>query len=259
MLTAKLRHLAYGAFAEKEWRVSTAPMPAGWSPLHPEALDEPANWTELPQLKPYRFLADPFFAPDGAVLAEAMRPDGRGTIVRLADGALREVTLVGRGHVSYPSILQTDGVTFLLPEIASWSPQRLYQLDGESTADLGPLHVTGHPRLLDPTLFSHDGRFYLFGNLREEGSGVLRLWSADYVRGPYAEHPDSPIRISPKEAEWVARCSFTKAEFTVRARISAAPSGMASASSRSRRSPLRSMRSGYPAAFAFAPAAVRIR
>jgi hypothetical protein len=198
MLTAKLRHLAYGAFAEKEWRVSTAPMPAGWSPLHPEALDDPANWTELPQLKPYRFLADPFFAPDGAVLAEAMRPDGRGSIVRFADGALREVTLVSRGHVSYPSVLQTDGVTFLLPEIASWSPQRIYQLDGGSAADLGDLEVAGRPRLLDPTLFTQDGRFYLFGNVREEGSGVLRLWSADHVRGPYVEHPDSPIRISPQ-------------------------------------------------------------
>jgi hypothetical protein len=57
--------------------------------------------------------------------------------------------------------------------------------------------LPGRPRLLDPTPFVHDGGVYLFGNVEPEGPSVLRLWHATDLTGPYFEHPDSPIHLSP--------------------------------------------------------------
>jgi hypothetical protein len=51
--------------------------------------------------------------------------------------------------------------------------------------------------LIDPTLYQSDGRVFLFANDDRDGSSVLRLWHADTLFGPFAEHRSSPIRISP--------------------------------------------------------------
>ena len=197
LLRAKIRRLCYGAFFEKAWRVAEAPLADGWSPRAPESLCDERQWRTLPQPSCYGFLADPFHDPTGnGILAEAMRHDGRGVIVRLEGSNVQQLQIHG-GHCSFPASFVYGGRTFIVPETSGWSGLRLLELSATGTVDRGALRIPGDPRILDPILHLHDGAVFLFGNLAGEGDGVLRLWVAGTLFDTFAEHPDSPIRISP--------------------------------------------------------------
>lgn len=172
-------------------------MPDEWSPRAPELLSDERQWRPLAQPSRYGFLADPFYdsAGDG-ILAEAMRPDGRRVIVRFEGLEIQELAIRG-GHCSYPASIICEGRSFLVPETSAWSGLRLFELTNAGIDDRGALRIPGNPRILDPTLHLHDGVVFLFGNLLDEGDGVLRLWVADSLFDAFSEHPDSPIRISP--------------------------------------------------------------
>ena len=200
LVFAKVRRLAYGAFFEKAWRVALARLPEGWSPQAPGGLDREQSWTVLPLPGGYRFIADPFFGADSeTVLAEAMGPDGRGRILQIRGSEIRLVAHF-EGHSSYPGTVSLGGRHYLVPEISDWSPPRVYELGDQGLEDADQLAIPGEPRLLDPTVHVHDGMVYLFGNRADEGDGVLRLWVAQDLFSRFAEHPDSPVRISPAGA-----------------------------------------------------------
>ena len=200
LVWAKARRLAYGAFFEKAWRVARAPLPERWSPESPDGLDEQGSWTVLPLPDGYSFLADPFFEPDrDTVLAEAMGPDGRGRIIRIHDSGVDAVADFA-GHCSYPCTIAVGGRHYLVPEISDWSPPLVYEIGDGGFQEAGRLAIAGEPRLLDPTVHVHDGMVYLFANRADEGDGVLRLWVAEDLFSQFAEHPDSPVRISPAGA-----------------------------------------------------------
>jgi methionyl-tRNA formyltransferase len=197
-LSAKLRRLAYGITAEKAWQVAEAPLSQRSVLRLLAGFPDPPEWNVLPCPSRYRFLADPFFDPrDGAILAEALRKtDEQGEIVRLdRNGA--QVVATGPGHFSYPATASNGSRHFLLPEISDWSSPKLFLLDGVEAQPLHELDLPGRPRVLDPTLHSDGDHFYLFGNCAEEGPDVLRLWVARAIEGPFSEHPESPVRISP--------------------------------------------------------------
>jgi methionyl-tRNA formyltransferase len=208
-----LRRLFYGAFFEKEWRVSTAQMKveALTNDLS-GSLPAPALWNILAVPRRYVFLADPFFAPDGdGLLVEALnRRTDRGEIVRLSGDSFVRLSDPAYHH-SYPSTLDTEGRCFVVPEMSDRGPQRLFLLRHNALIDMGELDIEGRPRLLDPTLFPADDRVYLFANRCDEGDGVLRLWSAQRVTGPFVEHPESPVLISPYGARMAGSILSTPA------------------------------------------------
>src|SRR3712207_8770605 len=48
---------------------------------------------------------------------------------------------------SYPSTVRLGGRQLILPEIAQWSPTRLFELAGEKLREAAPLRVAGDPRI----------------------------------------------------------------------------------------------------------------
>ena len=201
-LASTLRRLAYGAFYEKQWRVSTAPADRERIGTASQVLIPPTKvWQTLPLPKGYAFLADPFFVPGGdGLLVEALNgATDRGEILWLRGDAVARLSDPDYHH-SYPATMQTDEGDLMIPEMSERGPQRMYRLSGASLSDLGEVAVPGRPRLLDPTLYSADGHVYLFANRTDEGDGVLRLWTARSVTHDFVEHPASPILISPRGA-----------------------------------------------------------
>ena len=191
------KRLGYGAFVEKRWQIAEADAPSGtW----PEQLREfpPANrWEVYPTPKGFRFIADPFFDPEGGILAEGLDAgSGRGAILRLNDGVATRL-MSSADHFSYPAAITVEGNHYLIPEIAESDRVRLFKLGPDGTQEVSEFSVDGSPRLVDPTLFEHGGAFYLFANRLEEGNGILRLWVGKRLVGPFREHPQSPVRISP--------------------------------------------------------------
>ena len=196
MAKRSLARLGYGLFKEKVWRVATVEAEARIDPIT-AAMDDRRCWSEVPTPRGYRFLADPFFHPDGGLLVEGL--DGRLARGRLLliDGGRAGVVSGRGGHFSYPSTLQVAGRWFVIPEVSDWAPALAYPLAGAHLGEPLELAIPGAPRLFDPTGFVNEGAVYLFGNVAGEGSGVLRLWVADRLDGEFIEHPSSPILISP--------------------------------------------------------------
>lgn len=194
---AKLRRLVYGALIEKRWKVATATFDGTISGL--DALGDSSIWCRVAVPKGCTFAADPFFDSAGRVLVEAMRRDGRGVIARVGATGAQPLPITG-GHVSYPCTLAFDGDDYLLPEMSDWGAPSLFLINSAKLEKYRELDLPGRPRLLDATLVEHDGGWFLFGNRTDEGSGVLRLWTADSLCDRFAEHPASPIRISPAGA-----------------------------------------------------------
>jgi hypothetical protein len=201
MARQKFRRLIYAAFSEKIWQVARAPTPSADPQTVLRQFPPPATWRVVPQLRAYRFLADPFPHPEGGLLVEALRrSDSQGEIVHLGDIAA-EVVCTGAGHFSYPATVRSHGSWFLVPEVAEWSDPRAYGLSRPDVEISHTLDVANHPRLIDPTLLTdHDNHVYLFANTMADGHGVLRLWHAKDLFGKFAEHPASPILISPRGA-----------------------------------------------------------
>ena len=183
----------------KQWSVATAPAP---EPLTLERLTErlgdEAQWRAVATPPGYRFLADPFFADGDGLLVEAMRAaSARGEILRLAADGVRRLSGRG-GHYSYPAVIEAGGRHYVVPETSDWSAPSAYPLGPGGLGEPVALKLPGRPRLLDPTPFRHGDAVFLFGNVASEGQSVLRLWVADALDAEFAEHPASPIRISPE-------------------------------------------------------------
>jgi hypothetical protein len=196
-----LSHLFYGLTREKKWSVATASVAESMTieRLTDQLVNE-AQWRAVATPSGYRFLADPFFHPDGGLLVEAMKADtARGQILHLAAGDVRRLSGRG-GHFSYPSLIDSAGCHHVVPETSDWSAALAYPLLQCGLGEPFELKLPGRPRLLDPTPFQHDGATFLFGNVAGEGQSVLRLWVADALEAEFAEHPASPVRISPNGA-----------------------------------------------------------
>ncbi len=196
-----IRRLLYGLFREKRWRVATVPLPG--SPTMDtltNGLADTAQWKPVAMPRGYRFLADPFFHPDGGLLVEAMRSaSARGQILHVSEKGIRRLSGRG-GHFSYPAPIESAGTRYVVPEVSDWSPTVAFPYSTEGLGEPFELRIPGRPRLLDPTPFNHGDAVFLFGNLASEGSSVLRLWLADALDGEFTEHPASPIRMSPNGA-----------------------------------------------------------
>nr|NUR37917.1 hypothetical protein [Sphingomonas sp.] len=190
--------LFYGAFLEKRWRVARAE--AGTSNPS-DAIDNfppIGRWEIEPTPRGYAFLADPFFHPGGrGFLAEGLsKSTSAGAILHVVNGETTPLS-DGHAHWSYPATHSQGGAHFLIPEMSEAGPAGLFRLTDNRLERVAGFSVEGNPRLIDPTLFPHEGRFYLFANRLEEGPGVLRLWVSEELAGHYNEHPKSPVRISP--------------------------------------------------------------
>ena len=204
MTARRVRRMGYGALVEKRWEVSTAACPAGpLALLEPGGFPNSAQWRTIPPAPGYLFYADPFFYGSNTILVEALRTrTGIGEIVWLGrdddENAADLCVSEGRGHMSYPGTFGAGECEYIVPEMASWSRPIAYSLDGARLRESFPVDLEGGPRLLDPTFVFFDGRVWLFGNIREEGSSVLRLWSAPSAMQRFVEHRLSPVRISPE-------------------------------------------------------------
>ncbi|HEX8572061.1 MAG TPA: hypothetical protein VF759_04865 [Allosphingosinicella sp.] len=199
-IAASAKRMFYGALVEKRWRVSVAPLGEG-EPARiaaGEAFPAPDSWRTLPTPPCHLFLADPFFSRDPpGILVEALdRRSALGEILLVAEDGDRRLSN-GPLHFSYPGTIESGGEQFVVPEMAQWGEQGCFRIGEAGLEPAGTLEVEGRPRLIDPTLVRHEGRFYLFGNDEGQGAAALQLWTSETLHGPYRLHPFSPVRISP--------------------------------------------------------------
>jgi hypothetical protein len=193
-----VKRLFYGLFREKRWQVATIALPK--SPTIDSlqtALSQQSEWQITPTPPGFRFLADPFFHPGRGLLVEGLsKRSCRGEILHVHGDEVQRLSGRG-GHFSYPALFAVGERWYLVPEISDWSPAWAFPLGEDGLGEPMELKIPGRPTLLDPTLHHEDGTLFLFANRADEGASVLRLWIARGLQDEFAEHPSSPIRISP--------------------------------------------------------------
>lgn len=148
------------------------------------------------------FIADPFGVPteDGMrVLAEEYDyHTHKGRVVQMDCGPSGfgepQPAIDPPFHVAYPYLLEHDGETYCLPEASQSREVALYQAAGERWQKVATL-VDGFAAV-DPTVFQHEGRWWLLCTDYELGSqSNLCAWHADELMGPWQPHPGNPLKI----------------------------------------------------------------
>lgn len=129
---------------------------------------------------------------------DAATQTGRIAVASSTDGRewrYERVVLTEPFHLSYPSIVESGGVPYLIPESHQARAVRCYRpvsypFEWEHAGNL----IEGE--WVDPTVFQHEGRWWMFAGsghrLRWHAENV-HLFHADELHGPWTEHPKSPI------------------------------------------------------------------
>lgn len=181
------------------WRIA---MRTGGPPI---GLDGPPDlsgfqWIEAPR---GHYYADPFpVERDGRrwLFLEDYRYDRDAAVIGCMElgedgrpGAFREV-LRSAGHLSYPMIVRADGETLLIPESSAEGVVRAYRAttfpdQWEMAAELLD------EAAVDTTVWYQDDRWWLFTTIYEPRgrAGMLMLFHADRIGGPWLSHPLNPI------------------------------------------------------------------
>lgn len=176
----------------------------------PTALAPPAGASHDPVLTresitdvPASFVADPFMIRvDGTwhMFFEIMswRPGSRKGEIGLAtstDGFLwtyRRVVLAEPFHLSYPYVFEWGSEHYLVPESSAAGAVRLYRADPFPMRWVFVCDLLTGADHLDNSIFRRDGTWWMLSGSDPRG-GTLRLFHAPDVRGPWREHPRSPV------------------------------------------------------------------
>jgi hypothetical protein len=196
-LRAQLRGIARGA----KWNVGVVPLPIA------EIADGPLSEVRwFPQPERGAFLADPFpvtLQDRTCVIAEYLRQrEGRGTlsVYDLHGNPLKESVPELDAHLSYPFTFIYEGQTYCVPESAQARAVRLFRLD-EAGGWVDEGEVVSDRKLLDPTIFEYQGRWWLFATDAELGGRwSLHAWWAPTPLGPWQEHAANPIKSDVRSA-----------------------------------------------------------
>lgn len=181
------------------------------------------------------FWADPCVVDDGGrqllFVEEFPAPMGKGIIVCLVVNADDSVERLGTvleeaQHLSYPQVFRWQERWHMTVESGAAKRTSLYR------ADEFPLRWTRISDLIvdrvcvDPTLYEHDGRWYLFANVSESSGSTcdeLFLFVADSPMGPFLPHPANPIVSDVRRARPAGRL-FRRGERLIRPAQNCGPS-----------------------------------
>ena len=153
---------------------------------------------------PAEFVADPFLLHrDNTwhMFFEVMDRNTRMGAIGLATSAegkrwtYRQIVLKEQFHLSYPYVFNWNGEVYMLPETCMARSIRLYKAQEFPTRWSCEGTLLSGEEFCDPSLFSHDGRWWLFAGLGTAPmrADALRLYYATTLTGPWVEHTDSPL------------------------------------------------------------------
>lgn len=153
--------------------------------------------------KKRHFIADPFALNIGescVVMVEDYAYSQRGKIAYFTlpegFGRLNLIPAFERfEHMSYPYIFEDNGVRYCIPEVYQAKQVLIYRENGQNW-DLKGSVLGGLP-VIDPTLFKHNGHYWIFCTLQNDGlSGNQKLFAYynDKMDGVWQAHALNPLK-----------------------------------------------------------------
>lgn len=101
-------------------------------------------------------------------------------------------------HSSYPFIFFENGITYIIPETSAKRKVSAFEYDYASKSLINEKVLIDNLPLLDSTVFKHNGKYWLFATLAENGFDHSRLYIyyADNLFGNYTPHKHNPVKNS---------------------------------------------------------------
>lgn len=171
--------------------------------------DPGQNVRWLPPPSANNFRADPFgyIDKDGQLNVLYEKFDHgiqRGEIARIRpkkDNVLKRsrTMLQLNTHLSYPYVVQQGDTVYVVPEQAAVGRVDLYRITGENEALEHMTTLLNEP-LFDPTLFEHEGRWWLLGTKAPLTNVSLHAFYSDGLQGPFVAHTQNPIKMDIRSA-----------------------------------------------------------
>jgi len=98
-------------------------------------------------------------------------------------------------HLSYPHVFQLNDAYYMVPETCAANSVRLYKAVDFPTRWTYATTLLDGDDFVDPTVFYFNDHWWLFTDLARPPfcAGILRLFRADRLEGPWTEHPKSPV------------------------------------------------------------------
>lgn len=171
---------------------------AEWRPLRPD---------------PATFYADPFVFEEAGrawLFAEAFPyAAGRGAIACASLSPAGEagpwrVVIEEPWHLSYPYLFRDGGAVWLVPESSAEGGLDLYRAEAFPNRWVRERRLFEGLRLVDATLFRHEGRLWLLaGAIGPDGGSSwdeLFAWHAPGLAGPWTPHRLSPLKSDCRSA-----------------------------------------------------------
>ena len=167
----------------------------------------PAAGVRMPVLRaadvtdrPASFVADPFMIEEGTawyMFFEAAGRGGKGAIglAESEDGvhwSYRQTVLEEPFHLSYPYVFKWNGDYYMIPESVHAHAIRLYKAVG-FPVEWQYVGRLLHGDYVDSSIFRYDEKWWLFTTDAQTHNADLRLFYADDLKGPWTEHPASPV------------------------------------------------------------------
>lgn len=105
-------------------------------------------------------------------------------------------------HFSFPNVFEDDEEVFMIPETGWVGEIRLYRATDSSLTDF-ELDTVLMKRdrkqdgiifdFADNVLYKKNGVYYLFTSILDKDGYKLLLYTSNNLRGPYSQHPSSPL------------------------------------------------------------------
>ena len=126
--------------------------------------------------------------------------NGRGEIgLAVSNDAMvweyQRIVLAEPFHLSYPYVFRWEGTYYMIPERSRGGSVTLYRADKFPNQWVPIGNLLEGKRYVDSSILRYDDRWWLFTDAGVDlAHPVLRLYFADQLKGPWQEHPSSPIR-----------------------------------------------------------------
>lgn len=190
--TTKLHHTIHTLFYAYKWNIGIIEQPIQEAAFSTGNLH--VNWLdEAPGLD---FKADPFgFIHEGNehLLYEYYDARRRKGYLRHLDRTGDHFFLEAAEHLSYPYLVRHQHQQYLIPESAAAGSTSVYTL-----TSLLPRHrqVFLAADAVDPTVFHHEGKWWLFCTHKKQQAADLKLfiYYSDAPVGPWTPHRLNPVK-----------------------------------------------------------------
>ena len=170
-------------------------------------------WTDLHHFTPLlpskdKIWADPFVISNSEgnyVFLEEMNYGGKGRIICLHLSAVGEVLnsqiiLEKPFHLSYPFLIQQDGVWYMIPESSENNTVDLYECVQFPYQWKFRKNILSGIKALDSTIFRHREKFWLFCSVQQHECGspndALHIYyTDDFLNGTWKPHRHNPVML----------------------------------------------------------------